>query len=129
MKEGYLEDEYSEMWIENGIGFQVYKPNLEITIDVARKMVEKRISSFNGISRPVLVDIRNLVSVDSESRRYFATREAGQLIRAGAIYMNSRITMWFGNIFLNIDRPITPARLFTDKDKALAWLEQFKNLN
>jgi hypothetical protein len=129
MKEDFLEDEYSEMWIENGIGFQVYKPNLEITIDVARKMVEKRISSFNGISRPVLVDIRNLASVDRESMKYFATREAGELIRAGAIYMNNPITRWFGNIFLTLDQPITPARLFTNKAKALNWLEKYKNLN
>lgn len=129
MKEGYYQDNFSEMWIENGIGYQVYKPGLEITIDIARQMVIKRVEAFNGVARPVFVDIRNLVSIDGESRKYFASKEAGQLILAGAIYMNNPITKWFGNVFLTLDRPQPPARLFTDRNKALNWLEQWKNFN
>lgn len=129
MKEGYFEDEYSQMWIENGIGFQVYKPQLVITIDVAKQMVVNRVKTFNGIARPVLVDIRNLLSIDAPSRKYFASKEAGQLILAGAIYMESPIAAFLGNVFLFIDKPITPAKLFTDREKALNWIKQFKNVN
>jgi len=129
MKEGFFEDNYSTMWIEDGIGFQVYKPNLVININVAKEMVNTRVDNFNGIARPVLVDIRNLVSIDSQSRKYFASREASKLILAGAIYMDNPLAKWMGNIFLMIDTPITPARLFTDKDKALEWLQRFKYVN
>lgn len=129
MRQNYFSDEYSEMWIENEIGFQIYKPQLIITIDVAKKMVENRINTFNGISRPVFVDIRNLLSIDSDSRKYFATQEAGQLILAGAIYLENPINRFLGNVFLMIDKPITPAKLFTDKDKALQWIQQFKYVN
>lgn len=129
MKEGYFEDEYSEMWIENGIGFQVYKPQLVITIEVAKQMVINRVKTFNGIARPVLVDVRNLLSIDGASRKYFATREAGQLILAGAIYLDSPIARFLGNVFLMIDKPLTPAKLFTEKERALQWIQQFKNVN
>ncbi|MBA2613958.1 MAG: hypothetical protein H0U95_18490 [Bacteroidetes bacterium] len=129
MKEGYFQDEYSEMWIEDGIGFQVYKPQLVITIDVAKQMVINRIKTFDGIARPVLVDVRHLLTIDSPSRKYFASREAGQLILAGAIYLDSPIARFLGNIFLMIDKPITPARLFTDREKALQWIQQFKYMN
>lgn len=129
MKEGYYQDDYSEMWIEDGIGFQVYKPNLVIDISVATTMVNRRIEAFNGITRPVFVDVRNLVSIDNASRKYFASREAGQLITAGAILLDNPINSWLGNVFLLLDQPITPAKLFTRKDKALQWLQQFKNLN
>jgi len=129
VKEGYYEDEYSEMWIEDGIGIQVYKPNLVINIDVAHEMVKRRIEEFNGVARPVYVDVRNLVSIDSASRKYFASREAGNLILAGAIHLDNPINSWLGNVFLLLDQPITPAKLFTDKAKAIQWLQQFKHLN
>ena len=129
MKEGYIESEYSIMWIENGIGYQSYKPGINITLEIAKQMVKDRIQSFNGIARPVFVDIRSLKSIDAASRRYFASKEAGELILAGAIYLASPLARWAGNVFLNIDVPITPAKLFTDKDKALEWLERFKYNN
>jgi hypothetical protein len=127
--ENYYEDEYSTMWIEDGIGFQVYKPELKITLDVAKKMVEKRVEAFKGVARPVCVDIRNLLTIDNPSRKYFASKEAGQLILAGAIYLNSPITKWVGNVFMLVDKPVTPARLFTDENKAIEWLRKFKNLD
>ena len=127
MLEKFYEDEYSTMWVRDGIGFQVYKPELKITLDIAKKMVEKRIESFNGVAMPVYVDIRNLSTIDSPSRKYFASKEAGHLIRAGAIYLNSPIAKWVGNVFMLVDKPITPARLFTDENKAIEWLQQFKN--
>jgi hypothetical protein len=129
MKESYYDDEFSTMWVENGMGFQVYKPDLKITIGVARQMVAKRVETFNGVARPVLVDIRNLLTIDAPSRKYFASREAGELILAGAIYLNNPITRWAGNVFLLIDKPLIPAKLFTDKDKAVLWLQQFKFMN
>ncbi len=129
MQEDYYEDKYSKMWIEDGIGFQVYKSEAVITIDVAKKMVTKRIESFKGIARPVYVDVRNLLTIDSASRKYFASKEAGELILAGAIHLDNPINQFFGNIFLLIDVPITPAKLFTHKDKALEWLQQFKHMN
>ena len=129
MKEGYFQDEYSEMWMEDGIGFQVYKPQLVITIDVAKQMVINRVKTFDGIARPVLVDVRNLLNIDSVSRKYFASREAGQLFLAGAIYLDSPIARFLDNVFLMIDIPITPARLCTDREKALRWIQQFKYMN
>jgi len=129
MQEAHYEDQYSRMWIEDGIGFQIYKADAIITLDVAKRMVATRIASFKGIARPVYVDVRNLVSIDSASRKYFASREAGELILAGAIHLDNPINQFFGNIFLLVDTPITPAKLFTNKDKALRWLQQFKHMN
>ncbi len=129
MKQNFYEDDYSTMWIEDGIGYQVYKKDLVITLDIAKQMVEKRIETFSGVARPVCVDVRNLLTIDAESRRYFASKEAGQLILAGAIYLNNPITRWVGNVFMLVDKPLTPAKLFTDKSKALEWLQQYKPMS
>lgn len=129
MKQNFYEDEFSSMWIEDGIGYQVYKKDLVINLDIAKRMVEKRIEAFEGIARPVCVDVRNLLTIDAESRKYFASKEAGQLILAGAIYLNNPITRWVGNVFMLVDKPLTPAKLFTDKNKALEWLQQYRTYN
>lgn len=129
MKENVYEDEYSKMWIENGIGYQVYKKDLRLNLDIAKDMVKKRIESFNGIARPVFVDARNLVSVDENTRKYFGSEEASELIIAGAVLIDNPINKWLGNVFLILTPPPIPAKLFTNKYKAFSWLEPFKYMN
>jgi hypothetical protein len=133
MKESLIDSEYCEMWLENGIIFQIYKPDLVITIDIAKAMVEDRLKISNGITRPMLADIRNLVSIDAESREYLAGDRAIYLLSAGAILLGSSLKDYIAtltaNIYLKIDRPRFPTKLFNDKEKALKWLETFRNLN
>lgn len=125
----YYEDEHSKMWVENGIVYQFYKAELILDLAIAKKMVAARLSISNGIIRPVFVDIRNIVSLDSATRKYFAGGEAVELISAGALYLDNCLARMAGNIFLKIDKPVVPTRLFTNKEKALQWLEVFKYLN
>lgn len=133
MKESVIDTEYCEMWLENGIIFQVYKPDLVVTIDIAKAMVEDRIKISNGITRPMLADIKNLVSIDSEAREYLASERAIYLLSAGAILLGSSLKDYIATlaakIYLKIDRPPFPTKLFNDKEKALIWLETFGNLN
>ena len=100
-----------------------------ITVDIAEKMVEKRLEAFRGKPMPVFVDVRTLGTIDKESREYFASPSACQFITAGAILVKSPITALIANVFQAINRPPVTNRLFTDKEKALKWLENFKNSN
>lgn len=133
MKESVIDTEHCEMWLENGIIFQVYKPDLVVTIDIAKAMVEDRIKISNGITRPMLADIKNLVSIDSESREYLASDRAIYLLSAGAILLGASLKDYIATlaakIYLKIDRPPFPTKLFNDREKALKWLEAFGNLN
>ncbi len=121
-----VESPYCTMWIENGILHHVYKPNLIINLDIAKKLVADRLEVSAGITRPMLVDICNLVAIDGPSRRYLAGSEAIKYMSAGAIYLNSYLQFLAGTVYLKVDIPLVPSRLFTEKEKALLWLEQFK---
>jgi hypothetical protein len=127
-KKNYFENEYTQMWIEDEILYLVYKPNLITTINVAKKIVEDRLKISNGLSRPIFLDARNLVSVDRASMKYYKTKESMQHASAGAFLINHPIARFIGNIFLNIDKPPIPAKIFTDKAKALQWLEYYKGI-
>src|SRR5688572_17656347 len=100
MKESYFENEYAEMWIENGVVFQVYKKDLIINIDIARRLFQDRLKVSDSITRPVFVDITNLVSIDRASMKYYKKSEVVQYISATAIYIDNYITRLIGNVFL-----------------------------
>ena len=131
IKEGYLENKYAEYWIENGVLFLVYKPRLVLTIEVAKKIVEDRLKVSNGISRPMFLDARNFLSTNRETMRYYKTREVVQCVTAGAGLLGTQLGWLAGSIFLALEKPLIPSKLFTDEKKALEWLEKYKlhNLN
>lgn len=125
MRENYYENDYAEIWIEDGIVFNIYKPNLVLTLEVAKKLVEDRLRVSNGVSRPLFADISELISVDRKARRYLS-KEGGELVNAGAFLVTSPISKFAGNVFMKIDKPTVPMRLFTSKDKAIEWLNTQK---
>lgn len=127
MKTNYIENQYAEYWIKNGIIYGIFKPGLVISIDIAQKMVHDRLKLAENISRPAMIDIRNLVSIDGVSRKYLAGAEGSQFLTAGALVADTNpISTFAANIFITLDRPPIPTKLFNDTDKALKWLQKFK---
>lgn len=124
-----IENQYCSTWIENDILHHVYKPNLIIDIAIAKELVAHRLEVTAGVTRPVFVDICNLISIDGDARKYLAGPEAIKHVSAGAIYLNSYLQFLAGTVYLKVDEPLVPSRLFTEKYKALLWLEQFKKLS
>lgn len=126
MKELLIDTPHYQTWLEDGIMHLVYKPDLIITLEIAKQMVDHRLQTFNGKTYPVFIDIRNLIAIKADARKHLAGPEAIKYISAGAIYLDSYIQYLVGTIFLKIDKPAIPARLFTEKEKAFEWLELFK---
>lgn len=129
MKESYQENDFCRMWISNGILIVEYKPGLVMNVEVAKQMVSDRLKFSNGISRPVLLDGRNFVSMDRATMKYYKTKEVVQCITAGAFLTGNALTCLAGNIFLTLEKPLVPTKLFSDEKKALEWLEKYKFLN
>ena len=127
MKESYLENEFIELWIENGIIHEIFKSNLEIlNIEKAKQIVTDRLKVSNGITRPIFADISNMVSVDKASRKYLAEGDAMKYLSATAILVDNPITKFAAGIYIRIDKPSIPTKFFTDKALALTWLERYK---
>ena len=130
MKESYLENEFIELWIEDGIIHAICNPKLKIvTLEIAKQMVGDRLKLSNGITRPVFVDPSNMISVDKATRKYLAEGDAMKCLSATAILVKNQITKFGASIYIRIDKPAIPTKFFTDKKAALLWLEQYKYLN
>lgn len=115
---------YVTMWLEGPVLCATYNNDLHVSLEVAKKCVEARIFFSKGLSYPLLIDMRGIRSTTREARRYMATVGA-TLVKAGALITGSTVNRAIGNIFLKVDRPPVPLRLFTDAEKAREWLQRF----
>lgn len=120
---------HSFIWIENGIMFCKYKTGLNIDFGVAKEIISDRRKISNGISMPFLLDVTGLLCIDTPARKYMAGYEACEFLSVGAICTNNKLLAFLGNTFILLDSPLIPAKVFTDKEEALKWLEPFKYQN
>ncbi|HET6227768.1 MAG TPA: hypothetical protein VFF27_15905 [Bacteroidia bacterium] len=123
------ENDFCRIWISNGVMFVEYKPGLIMTLETAKFMVNERLRLSDGTSYPVLLDVRNLVSTERAAMKYYKTKEVTRYITSAALLTGNALTSLAGNIFLTLEKPLIPTKLFTDEKKALEWLEKYKFLN
>lgn len=128
-RESYLENDFCRMWVSNGIIFIEYKPRLVMNIDIAKQIVKDRLTVSNGVTRPMFLDGRGFVSMDRATMKYYKTKETIQYVSSAAFISGSALSTLAGNIFLSLEKPLIPTKLFTDEDRALEWLEKYKFLN
>ncbi len=97
--------------------------NCTIDMDTLEKMTQVG-DSWNGTRLCAnLVDIRNMLFIDSKTREYaaaqFRPHVAGQ-----AMLIDSKVSSYFANIFLKFSKPKVPTRLFTNENEAVKWLKE-----
>lgn len=75
----------------------------------------------------VLIDMREMKSISREAREYYANERTCAIQRATALLVKSKITKVIANFFMGLNKPITPARMFTDVGEAQQWLKTFSD--
>jgi len=125
-----FENDYVKMWLdEKGILHNEYKNKLKINSEVAKQLIKDRIYFTEGISRPMFMDLSTFLDVDREARRILS-RDGTKLITAGAFYSPNQIGALAIRIFIGFDLILNgktpfPVKAFSQKKKALVWLESF----
>jgi hypothetical protein len=120
-------DEHISLKIEDGVAFAEVSVE-DITLKVARQIVETRYEITNGETYPVIIDISNIKSVTKEARNYLSQGKAIEKISAAALYTNSIIARIVANFFLGFNRPDIPIRIFTNKTEALKWAKHYRTI-
>ena len=113
--------------IENDIIFFKYKPSIEIDIDMAKDLVQKRLDYTDGQAVYTLIDFTNVKSVTKEARDYMNSPDGGlKGILGGAFLSNSVVATLFINLYLKVSSPSIPAKFFTNINDAISWLKKTK---
>src|SRR5260221_5146072 len=125
MKQIETQDVYFR--IEDGILFCSYKEHLEIDITTAKRIIKDRIDFMEGELYPILIDFSNMKSATKEARDYMNSSEGGlNGLLSGAFLSKSVVASLFINLYLKVNNPAIPARFFTNRDEAIAWLKRIK---
>ncbi|MFM9838606.1 MAG: hypothetical protein ACKVOQ_10105 [Cyclobacteriaceae bacterium] len=122
---------YINVWSEDSdidIIFGSYSPRLEIDIEIAKELVKNRIEFSDGVPAYALIDFSNVKSVTKEARDYMNDPEGGlKGVLGGAFLSNNVVATLFINLYLKINKPIVPAKFFTNKKDALEWLRTIRS--
>jgi len=124
--ERYFKNEHVEIWITDGLLYHKYAPELVITLTIAEEITRQRILMSDGKKYPLLVDGRTTKYITKDAREYWAKGDGIKYLTAGAFIIGNSIHKIFGNMFLKVNRPPLPARLFTEVEPGVLWLQKFR---
>lgn len=125
VREGEVFDSpFITMWLKDGLVYCKYAAALDLTLDVAKFCVESRIFFTKGKPSVLLVDMKGIKSTSKEARNYMATIGT-TLVTAAALVTGSPFNNALANLFLRVNKPAIPTRLFDNEDDARQWLLPF----
>jgi len=125
-EENRIKGHLYELWVENGISRCKYYQGLIVERHIAQQIAEGRLALSPGISMPLLLDARQGAYVMHSARKYMASNQAYKQVNAMAILIDHHVMNVLFNTLLRLKTCQTPARIFTNEQKALEWLEGFK---
>jgi hypothetical protein len=114
--------------IKDGILFITYKKGISVYLEDAKEMIRNRLLFTGNISYPMLVQDDGISFIAKDARDYMS-KEGTEGLVAGAFLLKSVYSTFLINFYLSVTRPRIPNRMFTDRAKALEWLEQYKAKN
>ncbi len=122
--ENWQETHYIRIRITDGILHCIFTNSPNMTLEIAKHCVQQRLAASAGKSYPCMVDIRDMKTATTEAREYFAN-EGSKGVTGGALIIGSQVTKMLANLFLLVNRPKIPTRMFTDENAAREWLKKF----
>ena len=97
-----------------------------VDLSIAKMAVAYRVKLFGDKDYPIIVSIKNVKHITKEARDYLASKDGCSKTKAVAIFIDSIVMSVIANFFLQINKPLVPTKLFTDKISAIEWLRTYK---
>lgn len=121
-----LDTPYVYLELEDDLLIGYYKKDKKIDLTAAKQIVRDRLALAGD--QPVLALAINLgvKNMTKDARDYLASEEGVKKVIAGAIIVGSPVGSFIGNWYLSISKPLVPSRIFTRKEAAIKWLQQFR---
>ncbi|MCI0471501.1 MAG: hypothetical protein L0Y73_07585, partial [Candidatus Aminicenantes bacterium] len=102
---------------EDGIFRTIFLPGAEVTLEDIKE-INKYMSKFSvDKSIPTFNDIKGIKSVTREARLFISGAESSKVCSAAALFIGSPISRAIGNLFLALNSPPYPTRIFKSEDE------------
>jgi hypothetical protein len=120
---GEVQNRVEKIWLrEDGIVQLVVLPGAEYTLAEAKQTLAGIDQVSNGKLRPILVDFRNIKTMERAAREELA---ACQGVTSAAILIDSALSRMIGNVLITFSKPTLPARIYNSEAAAIEWLKEF----
>ena len=106
----------------DGIVVVRWRASVKVTGDLAIQVLQGIDGVAGGHPVRLLVDIQLTQGLDRESRALF---QQAANVKATALLVDSPVSRVVANLFIGLNRPAYPIRLFTAEAEALTWLRGF----
>ncbi|MBU0506381.1 MAG: hypothetical protein ABII18_02235 [bacterium] len=121
-----VETKKNRIWVEKGIRFDEVKDNVMIILEDAQENLMAYYRVTIREAAPTLFNLIGLKSMSHDAREYLAGKHAQASVTAMALLVGAPITEITASHYIKLSKPAFPAQIFTTKEEALAWLEQYK---
>ena len=121
-----LDTPYVYLELEDDLLTGYYKKDKKIDLAAAKQIVRDRLELAGDHSVLALAINLGVKNMTKEARDYLASEEGVKNLIAGAIITGSPVGSFIGNWYLSISKPLVPSRIFTKKEAAIKWLQQFR---
>lgn len=120
-----MEIRYASLYIEAGILYVRVRDGVRVTLEDAKESVSAGRTLIGGRERRlVLVDMRHMVSMSADARRFFASAATAETSSAIALLIESPVSRVIGNFMIGLNKAPYPTRLFTSETEAIQWLRE-----
>lgn len=125
MKE--FENEYFILRETDSIVHLILKIEI-LDLNVAKSIIKERLEFANNDYSLLFADVRSVKILKKEARDYLALDEDKKKLIASAFFATSKLTVFLANFYINVNlgKYKTPTKLFTNKLRAIEWLNSFK---
>lgn len=115
---------YGTYWIEDGILFVDYKPDLIVSLKVAKRIARDRMEFQQNKEYPVFCNLDGIVGAHSDARHYLV-QEGTLLINALALHSTSPVAIRLTEFYLKIHNHKIPTQIFKHKNQAIHYLKPY----
>jgi hypothetical protein len=115
---------YVNIRYEAPIMYFVFIEGTELGFPEMRELVYYAEKLSNGSNYVVLSDIRNMVKVTHEGKKYALQAKNAPYHKGTAVLVNNSALSLATNIFMGLKAPEYPYKAFTDEENAVDWLLQ-----
>jgi hypothetical protein len=112
------------MWVRpDGIVQVVWVPQTTALLEDATAALEAVAQITGGRRSPLMVDMRDTGPQDRATRAAWTGRN--DLSSAVGLIVGTPLSRMVGNLFIRMNKPQFPVRLFDKEARAVAWLQGF----
>ena len=125
MGEERIKTSEAELWLEDGIYFITDSKGKKGTLETATDKLSAHREYSGGRKLPLFANVRGMKGASPEARDLWNSEEVTITCASVRILIGSAFTRSIGSPFMKINKPPYPVKVFTEKEEALKWLEQY----